>query len=462
MRFIPHTAADVERMLGAIGVESIADLFSSIPASLRSRATLELPPGLSEQAVLEAMSALADSDTRAVSFQGAGAYRHFIPSAVARIAGRAEFATAYTPYQPEVSQGTLQVGFEFQTYVALLTGLEVANSSLYDGASALAEAVLMALRIHPERSRILISAGVHPEYRAVVETYLEGYGRGVVETVPLGVDGRTDPAALERALADDVAGVCVGYPSFIGVIEDLPAIARAASRSGALTVSVTTEALALALLRSPGECGADIAVGEGQSLGLPVSYGGPGVGLFATRAGYLRQLPGRLVGRTVDEAGRPGFVLTLSTREQHIRREKATSNICTNQGLAALAITAYLGLTGRRGLRDIATMNAVRAKEVADRLAAEAGAPCVYSAPYFNEFVIEEPRRAGWFDECVARGLVPGVRIGSLPGADPSWRDKLLVTVTECSTSTDVDALVAAVASGNVGAEERRVAGGGR
>ncbi|HET9063230.1 MAG TPA: aminomethyl-transferring glycine dehydrogenase subunit GcvPA [Candidatus Binatia bacterium] len=462
MRFIPHTDADVERMLEAIGAKSIADLFSSIPASLRARAKLDLPAGLGEQAVLETMSALAEADARVVSFQGAGAYRHFIPSAVGRIAGRAEFATAYTPYQPEVSQGTLQVGFEFQTYVSILTGLEVANSSLYDGASALAEAVLMALRIHPQRNRILISAGVHPEYRTVVATYLEGYGRGVVETVPLSADGRTDLSALDRALGDDVAAVCVGYPSFVGVIDDLPAISRATSARGALTVSVTTEALSLALLRSPGECGADVAVAEGQSLGLPVSYGGPGVGLFATRAAYLRQLPGRLVGRTVDDAGRPGFVLTLSTREQHIRREKATSNICTNQGLAALAITAYLGLAGRRGLRELATANAVRAKEVADRLAMEAGAPRVYAAPFFNEFVIDEPRRAGWFDECVAKGLVPGVRIGALPGADSSWRDKLLVTVTECSTAADIDRLVAAVASGNETVEKRRAAGGVR
>jgi len=462
MRFIPHTDADVERMLDAIGAKSISDLFFSIPASLRSRAALDLPPGLDEQAVLEAMEALAQTNERAISFQGAGAYRHFIPSAVGRIAGRAEFATAYTPYQPEVSQGTLQVGFEFQTYVSILTGLEIANSSLYDGASALAEAVLMALRIHPQRNRVLISAGVHPEYRTVVATYLEGYGRGAIEIVPLAADGRTDGGALERALGDDVAAVCVGYPSFVGVIEDLAGIARAVSAHGALTVSVSTEALSLALLRSPGECGADVAVAEGQSLGLPVSYGGPGVGLFATRASYLRQLPGRLVGRTVDDAGRPGFVLTLSTREQHIRREKATSNICTNQGLAALAITAYLGLAGRQGLRELATTNAVRAKEVADRLATEAAAPRVHSAPFFNEFVIEEPRRSGWFDECVAEGLVPGVRIGRLPGADSSWRDKLLVTVTECSGRSDIERLVAAVARGNETAAKRRAAAGAR
>lgn len=462
MRFIPHTDADVERMLGAIGVKTIADLFSSIPASLRTRAALDLPAGLGEQAVLDAMSVLADRDARAVSFQGAGAYRHFIPSAVGRIAGRAEFATAYTPYQPEVSQGTLQVGFEFQTYISILTGLEVANSSLYDGASALAEAVLMALRIHPQRNRILISAGVHPEYRTVVETYLEGYGRGRIEVVPLAEDGRTDAAALARALGEDVAAVCIGYPNFVGVIEDLTASARAASAHGALTVSVTTEALSLGLLRSPGECGADVAVAEGQSLGLPVSYGGPGVGLFATKTAYLRQLPGRLVGRTVDDAGRPGFVLTLSTREQHIRREKATSNICTNQGLAALAITAYLGLAGRRGLRDIATTNAVRAKAVADRLALEAAAPRTHAAPFFNEFVIDEPGCPGWFEECVAGGLVPGVRIGSLPGADPTWRDKLLITVTECNTPADIDALVAAVANGNASGAKRRAAGGAR
>ena len=462
MRFIPHTPADLERMLAAIGAGSVAELFRSIPESLRSRAALNLPDGLDEQAVAARMAELAQAQTARASFQGAGAYRHFVPSAVARITSRAEFETAYTPYQPEVSQGTLQAGFEFQTYVSILTGLEIANSSLYDGASALAEAVLMALRIHPRRDRVLLSAGLHPEYRAVVATYLEGYGRGRLESVPLAADGRTDLGALEAALGEDVAMVAIGYPNVLGVVDDLAAAARLASAQGALTVSATTEALALALLRSPGECGADIAVGEGQSLGLAVSYGGPGVGLFATRAAHLRQVPGRLVGETVDDHGRRGFVLTLSTREQHIRREKATSNICTNQGLAALTVTAYLGLAGRRGLRDLAALNTARAHEVAERLKAEAGAKLACSAPFFNEFVIEEPKEPGWYDRCVGEGIVPGVLLGALPGAEPSWRGRLLITVTECNTTTEIDALVQAVASGRGAGARQRLAAGGR
>lgn len=457
MRFIPHTREDVERMLAAVGARSVDELFAAIPATLREQARLALPDGVGEQAVLDAVGALA-SNPASWSFQGAGAYRHFVPSAVARVMGRSEFATAYTPYQPEVSQGTLQAAFEFQTYVSILTGLDVANASVYDGASALAEAVLMALRLRPDRDRILMSAGVHPEYRQVVATYLEGFGRGRVDTVPLGSDGRTDPGALARGLGDDVAAVCIGYPNVLGVIDDLGGASRAAASCGALAVSVTTEALALALLRSPGACGVDIAVAEGQSLGLPVSYGGPGVGLFATRGEYLRQMPGRLVGRTVDEEGRPGFVLTLSTREQHIRRDKATSNICTNQGLAALAVTVYLGLTGRRGLRELAVLNAVRARRVATRLAAEAGASAVHSGEFFNEFVIDEPAQPGWYDECAGTGLVPGVRLGELFGAEPAWRGRLLVTVTECTSEEAIDALVAAVARGNAAGTARRAA----
>jgi glycine dehydrogenase subunit 1 len=460
MRFIPHTVADVARMLETVGVRSIDDLFATIPESLRERADLALPDGLGEQQVLHALSDLASRNRDVVTFQGAGAYRHFVPSAVARIASRSEFATAYTPYQPEVSQGTLQAAFEFQTYISILTGLDVANSSLYDGASALAEAVLMALRLRPERDRILISAGVHPEYRAVVETYLEGYGRGRVEGVPLSADGKTDARALSSMAGDNVAAICIGYPNFVGIIEDLTSAAATAADCGALTVSVTSEALALAMLRAPGACNVDIAVGECQSLGLPMSYGGPGVGMFATRAENLRQLPGRLVGKTVDDAGRPGFVLTLSTREQHIRRDKATSNICTNQGLAALAVTAYLGLHGRVGLRRLATLNAVRAREVARRLAAEAGAERVYAGEYFNEFVIREPRAPGWYAACVADGLVPGVRIGRLPHADAAWTDLLLVTVTECTSDGDIDALVRAVARGNEKGAVRRAAAG--
>jgi len=455
VRFIPHTPSDVERMLEVAGAESVEELFSSIPQPLRATAALALPDGLGEREVAARLEALAAANTAAASFQGAGAYNHHVPAAVAHMMGRSEFATAYTPYQPEVSQGTLQSCFEFQTYVAILLGLDVANASMYDGASALAEAVLMALRCGRKRSRVLISDGIHPEYRAVVETYMRGCGHGRIESVALGADGRTDPEALAAQLGDDVAALCMGDPNFYGVIEDLAACADAAAKCGALTISATSEALSLGLLKSPGELGVDIAVAEGQSLGLPLSYGGPGVGLFATRSGYVRQMPGRLIGETVDDGGRRGYVLTLATREQHIRRDKATSNICTNQGLAALAVTVFLGLAGRRGLRALAELNTSRAHSVADRLASEAGARQVFAAPFFNEFVIEEPTAPGWFDDAVSRGVIPGVRLRALAGDSSARPDGLLVTVTECNRDEDIDALVAVVAEGLGGGRDQ-------
>lgn len=300
----------------------------------------------------------------------------------------------------------------------------------------------MSLRLSPRRDRILLSAGLHPEWTAVVRTYLDGYGRGRLETVPVAADGRTDYDALDAALGDDVAAVCIGYPNFFGVIEDLERATKSARDAGAVAVSATAESLSLALLRSPGECGVDIAVAEGQSLGLPVSYGGPGVGLFATRTRHVRQMPGRLVGETVDDDGRRGYVLTLATREQHIRREKATSNICTNQGLAALACTTYLGLAGRVGLRRLAELNVARAHGVASRLSEEAGLSPVFGAPFFNEFVVEEPRVQGWFERAVERGVVPGVRLGEVLPGDDSMRGRILVTVTECNSDDDIEALV--------------------
>jgi glycine dehydrogenase subunit 1 len=433
-------------MLEATGARSTGDLFASIPAGLRLRAKLDLPEGLSEREVIAELAALAARNSLPASFQGAGSYRHFVPSVVQQITSRSEFATAYTPYQPEVSQGTLQATFEFQTYVSILLGLEVANASVYDGASALAEAVLMALRVHPKRDRVLLSSGIHPEYRAVVRTYLRGYGRGRLEEIPLASDGRTDLDALEQKLGDDVAAAALGYPNFYGVIEDLRAAAALCKRRGALTISATTEALALGLLASPGACGADIAVAEGQSLGLPISYGGPGVGLFATRSEHVRQMPGRLVGETIDDRGRRGYVLTLSTREQHIRREKATSNICTNQGLAALAVTVFLGLAGRHGLRALAAQNVRAAHETAARLQAEAGLAPVFAAPFFNEFTVPEPRKARWYEQAIAAGVIPGVRLAKIAPDDPSARGRLLITVTECNTSAQIDALVATLA----------------
>ncbi len=446
MRYNPHTNRDVEQMLGRIGVESVEDLFSEIPAPLRQRAGIKLPDGLGEQQVIEKLSTLASRNSTPVSFKGAGAYNHFVPSVVGQILSRSEFATTYTPYQPEVSQGTLQACFEFQTYVATLTGMDVANASVYDGASALAEAVLMALRIGRNKGRILISNAVHPQYRAVVETYLAGFGRGEIVKVPVGKDGRTDAQALEALLGDDVAAVCIGYPNLFGVIEDVQGAATLAAKHGALTVTATTEALSLALLKSPGELGADIAVGEGQSLGLPMSYGGPGVGLFATRRAHVRQMPGRLVGQTVDENGKRGYVLTLAAREQYIRREKATSNICTNQGLAALASTVYLSLAGRRGLRAVAARNAELAHTAEAKLAA-AGLTRTFSGPFFNEFVVSEPAGEGWFRDAVAHGVVPGVRLSELLPDDPMCRGQLLVTVTECNSLQDIDQLVTRLAN---------------
>ncbi len=447
MRFLPHTPSDVARMLDTIGVSSIDDLFDTVPASLRESAAIDLPDGIGEREVVAELSRLAAANDPLPSFQGAGCYHHFVPAAVSAIMSRSEFATAYTPYQPEVSQGTLQACFEFQTYVAMLTGLDVSNASLYDGASAFAEALLMALRIGRKKDRLLVSAAIHPEYLAVARTYLDGYGRGELIEIPLGADGRTDLAALESALGDDVAAVCTGYPNFMGVIDDLGSTSRLAKRVGALSISVTTEALAWALLRTPGECGADIAVAEGQSFGLPPSYGGPGVGLVATRRDFVRQMPGRLVGETVDEHGRRGYVLTLATREQHIRRDKATSNICTNQGLAALCATVYLSLAGRRGLRRLAVENACAARKVADRLAAEAGLEVAFSGPFFNEFAVAVPDCERWFAATVASGLVPGVRVGPLMPGQPELGDHLLITVTECSRTEDIDELVERLAA---------------
>ena len=447
MRFLPHTPSDVAHMLAAVGAASVDELFPTVPASLRATAAIDLEPGLGEREVFERLSAWASANRPMSSFQGAGAYRHFVPAAVSAVMSRAEFATSYTPYQPEVSQGTLQASFEFQTYVARLLGLEVANSSMYDGASAFAEALLMALRMGKSRTRLLVSAGLHPEYLEVARTYLTGYGRGEIVEVPLAADGRTDLAALEALLGDDVAAVATAYPNFFGVIDDLSGASRLAKRFGALSISVTTEALSLALLRSPGSCGADIAVAEGQSFGLPVSFGGPGLGLFATRSANVRQMPGRLVGETVDEEGRRGYVLTLSTREQHIRREKATSNICTNQGLAALCATVFLSLAGRRGLRELAIENAKAAHRTAERLAREAGLVCTFAAPFFNEFCVDVPDLDAVFAGATSAGLIPGVRVDRLLPDRAEHRGRLLVAVTECTRESDVDALVARLSS---------------
>jgi glycine dehydrogenase subunit 1 len=440
MRFIPHTADDIRAMLDAVGVATVPELFRDIPTALRSGAKIALPAGLPEQEVTRVVERLADRNTGAsmVSFLGGGAYPHFAPAAVDSILRRAENYSAYTPYQPEVSQGTLQSIFEFQSLVAMLFDLEVANASMYDGATGAAEAVLMALRIRAQARRVLIARSLHPQYREVIVTYLQGLGDIELIDVPFAPDGRIDSEWVRQRADDSVAAVVVGYPNFFGIIEDLTAI-RAAVPATTLMVTVTAEPLALGLIKAPGTLGADIAVGEGQSFGIGVSYGGPGVGLFATRTQFVRNMPGRLVGEAVDGAGRRGYVLTLATREQHIRRERATSNICTNHGLMALAVTVYLSLLGQHGLRQLARINLERAHAACKRLTASTRWKARFGGPFFNEFAISGSGAAA----ALARAEQAGVLAG-LPLARwyPELDDTILVAVTEVHTPEAMDRLV--------------------
>ncbi|HWP65575.1 MAG TPA: aminomethyl-transferring glycine dehydrogenase subunit GcvPA [Candidatus Limnocylindria bacterium] len=442
--YLPHTSDDVAAMLAAIGAPSIEALFAQVPAGLRERARLDLPTGLAEPELRRRFEALAARNGDAVVFAGGGMYPHDVPAVVDHVLQRSEFATAYTPYQPEVSQGTLQAIFEFQTFVALLTGMDVANASMYDGASATAEAVLMARRVLPGRRTVWLSRALHPHYREVVATYVQALDDIVVRELPWNAEGRTDAAAVAAKAADDTLCVVAGYPNVFGVFDDLSALAGAVHRVGGLVISVTTEPLALAVVRPPGACDVDIAVGEGQSFGLPVSYGGPGLGLFATRDRLVRSMPGRIVGETVDARGRRGYVLTLATREQHIRRERATSNICTNQGLCSLAVTVYLSMLGRRGLQALAARNHAAAHDTAARLA-RAGLAGVFAGPFFNEFVVRVPDApAVW--ERLARndGLVAGVPLGRWY---PELSDALLLCVTETHTESQIARLVDVLAA---------------
>lgn len=441
MRYIPHTDHDIVSMLATLGVRSVDELFAHLPEALRARATLDLSPGKSESEVREHLTSLAATNLvspEILAFIGGGAYPHFMPVVVDQIIQRAEFATSYTPYQPEVSQGTLQAIFEFQSLVAALLGLDVANASMYDGASATAEAVLMARRIAPQRSTILLARSLHPQYRQVVRTYLDGVPGVHFRELPWGADGRIDAAVLEQWLDDTVSCVVVGYPNFFGSIEDVTRISEAAHRKGALIVTATTEAVALGLLKSPGELGADIAVAEGQSLGLPLSYGGPGVGLFACRDRFLRNMPGRLVGETVDHEGRRGFVLTLATREQHIRRERATSNICTNHGLCALAATVFLCLMGKQGLRDLAERNVRKSHFARDLVLHPGHCRERFAAPFFNEFVIEVPNAREVWHRLKEQKLVAGL---VLQEWYPELKDCLLLCVTELHTRAEIERL---------------------
>jgi glycine dehydrogenase subunit 1 len=442
MRYHPHTPDDVKAMLQAIGRDSVDALFSSIPVELRLNRPLRLPDALDEASLLAELEAMAARNDARAPFLGAGAYPHHVPAIVDQLLLRSEFYTAYTPYQPEVSQGTLQVIFEFQTLVAQLSGAEVANASMYDGASAAAEAALMALRIGKGRRRIVVGRNLHPEYRKVVRTYLANVGAEVTE-VGYGADGRLDPAALRAALDEGAAAVLCGYPNFFGVVEDLPAVAAATHAKGALVVTCTQESVALGLLQPPCALGADIAVGEMQSFGNGLSFGGPGLGFFATRDEFVRQMPGRLAGVTVDKNGKRGFVLTLSTREQHIRREKATSNICTNNGLNALAASIHLALLGKHGLKELSLLNYRRARYLREKLA-ERGLKPAFTGPVFNEFAVTVPDAEGAFRRARARGLTAGLRLGR---EFPELPNALLLCATELHSRESIDLLVDALAS---------------
>ena len=432
-------------MLEAVGCARLDDLFTPIPEKLRQHGLLALPAALSELEVQRELARLAarnDDAERLPCFLGAGSYAHFVPSAVDALASRAEFTTAYTPYQAEISQGTLQAIFEWQTMMAGLTGTDVSNASMYDGASATAEAALMALRV-TRRREVVVSAALHPHWRAVLETYLDGIDARVV-TLPRGGDGRT--AALAEAVSNRTACVVLQQPNFLGAVEDLAAAAEVAHASGALVVTTVAEALSLALLRAPGDAGADVVCGEAQSFGVPLGFGGPHLGFLCTKSAHVRQMPGRLVGQTLDVRGKRGFVLTLSTREQHIRRERATSNICTNQGLCLLMATIYLALHGRVGLREVARRNLSLAEYAKGRVRETPGLSLPLDAPTFNEFVVGVPDSgAAALARARERGLLGGLDLAA-HAADLG--PAVLVCTTERLRRADVDALVDALAGG--------------
>jgi glycine dehydrogenase subunit 1 len=443
MRYLPLTELDRHDMLAAIGAPSVESLFRDVPEAARLNGGFDLPDHKSELEVEQIIGAMADRNMAAgdvPSFLGAGAYHHHIPAAVDHLIQRGEFLTSYTPYQPEISQGTLQALFEFQTQVALITGMEVANASMYDGATSCAEAVLMARRI-TRRDKAILSGGLHPHYRDVTETQTRYLDLKIVATAP-DLTGSEDLAAL---IDDDTACVVVQNPGFFGHLRDFSALAVQCQAKGALLIAVVPEVISLGAVTAPGDMGADIVVAEGQSLGNPLGFGGPYVGLFAAREKYVRQMPGRLCGQTVDEDGRRGWVLTLSTREQHIRREKATSNICTNAGLCALAFTIHLALLGEEGFRKLAALNHARAVQLADRLSNVRGIDVVTDA-FFNEFAVRLPRpAAGVVSELAAQRVLAGVPVSRLIPNDTGLADILLLAVTETTGEDDMDALVAAL-----------------
>ncbi|MBV9269673.1 MAG: aminomethyl-transferring glycine dehydrogenase subunit GcvPA [Candidatus Eremiobacteraeota bacterium] len=442
--YTPHTERDIAQMLDAIGVKSLDELLA-VPEAVRLKADLDVVPALSELEITKRFEHFARKNTGAdcVSFLGAGSYRHYAPPAISALAMRGEFLTAYTPYQAEVSQGYLQAIYEWQTYICLLTGLEIANASVYDGATALAEGAIMALNANG-RKKVLVSRAVHPNYRAVLKTYCDGLDVEIDE-VPLAKDGTTDYQALRELVASRTYScVAVQSPNFFGNIDTPdPQTQDAIRASGTVSIAVIAEALALAVLRTPESWGAEIAVGEAQSFGVPVAYGGPYAGFIASNKDHMRRIPGRLVGKTLDVHGNEAYVLTLQAREQHIRRERATSNICTNQAHCALIATMYLALMGTTGLRDVAALNVKRSRELATRVSSIGGCSLPFDAPFFNEVVVnvgQSGQRV--LDALKARGILGGVALGRFY---PEFDDCIVMAATELTSSGDIEQLCAAL-----------------
>jgi glycine dehydrogenase subunit 1 len=439
VRYIPSSQEDVRKMLADIGINSIEDLFTSIPSMFQYRGDFSFPKALSEQELSQHLWDLSSRNKNMyeyASFLGGGSYNHYVPALVDALISRGEFLTSYTPYQPEISQGTLQAIFEFQTFICQITGLDIANASMYDGASSAAEAVLMARRIKPDRNKILVSAAVHPNYRRVIRTYTANLPVDIVE-IPYDDSGRTDADALRARLDNNTTCVVLQSPNYFGVVEEQEKLFAEAKSKGAMAISVIAEAVSLGILKSPGECGADLAAGESQSLGLHPGYGGPYAGFLATKQAYMRNIPGRLVGMARDVQGRRGFVLTLAAREQHIRREKATSNICTNQGLCALAVTVYMSFIGGEGFRNLALRNLQMANYARQMLGKSA--KLRFNGPIFNEFVIDLKEDAEKTVERLAeKKIFAGIPLGRYY---PELNNSLLVCATEMNHKDQIISL---------------------
>jgi glycine dehydrogenase subunit 1 len=436
MRYLPKSPEERRQMLRAIGCESVEELFAGIPPEVRLREPLALEPGKSEPEVLAYFRQRAAENARDFTcFLGAGAYDHFRPAVVDALISRSEFYTAYTPYQPEISQGTLQAIFEFQTLICQLTGMDVANASLYDGSSALPESVMMAVRA-TGRKRIVVARSVHPEYRETLATYVRHQGMQI-EEAPFTESGQVEPTALSARAGSDLAAIVLQSPNFFGVVEEVAAAAAIAHEAGALLIVMVAEPASLGIVRPPAE--ADIVAGEAQSLGVPLSFGGPYVGFIAAREKYLRSMPGRLVGQTTDANGERGFCLTLATREQHIRREKATSNICTNQALCALMVTVFLSTYGKRGLRELALQNLAKAHYAAAQFR-KAGARVRFSGPFFNELVVSGiGGRAGTSERLAREKIIGGLELGRFY---PELAGDVLLCVNETIPRERIDRLV--------------------